>query len=115
MPWTKARARDLKRLSQKIKTHSICDMNLHSAVKYKMFGSATNIMSQVNDAYDQSMACCNEEIVRNRHVLNRVIDALKFLGIDELPLRGNDESEMSSTVLPFQNAPQIWMRNCGIT
>ena len=38
----------------------------------------------------------NEKIARNRHVLNRVIDALKFLGIRELPLHGNDESEMSS-------------------
>ena len=42
------------------------------------------------------MARRNEKIVRNRHVLNRVIDALKFLGIHELLLPGNDESEMSS-------------------
>ena len=42
------------------------------------------------------MARRNEKIARNRHVLNRVIDALKFLGIHELCLRGNDESEMSS-------------------
>ena len=42
------------------------------------------------------MARRNEKIARNRHVLNRVIDAIKFLGIHKLPLRGNDESEMSS-------------------
>ena len=35
-----------------------------------------------------------EKIARNRHVLNRVIDVLKFLRIHELPLRGNDASEM---------------------
>ena len=34
----------------KIKTYSICDMHLHSAVKYKMFHSTTNIMSQPSDA-----------------------------------------------------------------
>ena len=37
------------------------------------------------------------KLQENRHVLNRVIDALKFLGIHELPLRGNDESAMSSS------------------
>ena len=37
----------------------------------------------------------NEKIAKNKHVLNRVIDALKFLGIHELHLRGNDESWMS--------------------
>ena len=95
-PWTKAGVRDLKHLSQKIKTHSICDMHLHSAVKYKMFGSTTNIMSQLDDGYNRSVVRRNEKIAKNRHVLNRVIDALKFLGIHELPLRGNDESEMSS-------------------
>ena len=59
-----------------------------------MFGSTTNIMSQVNDAYDQSMVRRNEKTARNRHVLNGVIDAHKFPRIHELPLRGNDESEM---------------------
>ena len=42
------------------------------------------------------MARRSEKIARNRHVLNRVTDGLKFLGIYEFPLRGNDESEMSS-------------------
>ena len=60
-------------------------------------------MSQANDAHEQSMARRNEKIARHRHVLNKVIDALKFLGIHELPLRGNDESEMSSNRGAFLN------------
>ena len=40
--------------AKKIKTHSICYMHLHSAVNYKMFGSNTNIMSQLNDAHNHS-------------------------------------------------------------
>ena len=94
-PWTKASARDSKHLSQKIKTHIICDMHFHSTVKCKMFGATTNIMSQLNDAHNQSMARRNEKIAKNRHVLNKVINALKFLGIHRLTLRDNDESEMS--------------------
>ena len=39
----------ISHLSEKIKTHGISDVHLHSAVKYKMFGSTTNIISQVND------------------------------------------------------------------
>ena len=51
--WTKAGLRGLKHLSQQFMTHSIWDMRLHSAVKYKMLGSTTNIMSQLNDAHNQ--------------------------------------------------------------
>ena len=68
-PWIKAGVRNLKHLSQKIETHSICDMHLHSPVKYKVFGSTMNIISQLNDAHSQSMVRCNENIARNRHVL----------------------------------------------
>ena len=53
-------------------------------------------MSQVNDGHDYSMVRRNEKIAKNRHVLNRVIDALKFLWIYELSLLCNGESEMSS-------------------
>ena len=60
-----------------------------------MFGSTTNIMSQLNDAHNASMMSRHEKIAKNRYVLNRVIDALKFLWIHELALRGDDESEMS--------------------
>ena len=101
LSWTKAGVRDLKHLSQKIKMHSICDVHLHSAVKCKMFGSTTNIMSQLNDAHNKSTVRRNEKIARNRHFLNRVVDALKFLWIHELPLRENDESEMSSNRSAF--------------
>ena len=51
-------------------------------------------MFQVNDARIQSMVRRYEKIARNRLVLNKVIDALKFLGIRELLLRDYDESEM---------------------
>ena len=86
--------RDLKRLSKKVKTYSICDMHLYSAVKYKRFGSTTNIRSQLDDVHNQLMVRRIEKIAKNRCVLNRVIGALKFLEIHELPLRGNDETEV---------------------
>ena len=78
-------------------------MHLHSALKSKIFGSTTNIMSQVNDGHNLSMVCRNEKIARNRRVVNRVIDPLKFLGIHDLPLCGNDESEMSANDETFSD------------
>ena len=45
----------------------------------------------------------NEKIARNAHVLTRIIDTLKFLGIHELHLRGNDESEISSNCGAFSD------------
>ena len=75
-------------------------MHFHSDVKYRMFGSTKNIMSGISEMRTR-MIRRNEKIAINRHVLNRVIDALKFLGIRELPLRGSDESEMSSNHCAF--------------
>ena len=37
----------------------------------------------------------NEEVRKNRHILSRIIDCVKFCGAFELALRGHDESENS--------------------
>ena len=38
----------------------------------------------------------NDEVSKNRHILGRLIDCVKFCGVFELALRGKDESEGSS-------------------
>ena len=35
-------------------------------------------------------------MAKNRHILQSIIDAIKFLAIHELPFRGQDETEQSS-------------------
>ena len=44
--------------------HNICDMHLHSTVKYEMLCSTTDNMPQLNDAHNQSTLRRNENIAR---------------------------------------------------
>ena len=52
-------------------------------------------MSQLDDGYRNSIKKHNEEVDKNRHVLNRIIDCIKFCGVHELALRGHNEDEHS--------------------
>lgn len=92
--WNKIGYRDLKHLSERLKTHQKSQVHMASAVKYKLFGRV-NVMSQLNESYRVSVCKHNELVDKNRHVLSRVIDAIKFIGVHELPLRGHDEKECS--------------------
>ena len=40
----------------------------------------------------------NEQVYRNRDILKRLIRATCFLGVQEIPFRGHDESENSSNM-----------------
>lgn len=92
--WNKTGYRDLKHLSERVKAHQISQVHMDSAVKYKLLGRV-NIMSQLNEGYSLSVCRHNELVDKNRHVLSRVIDAIKFIGFHELSLRGHDEKEGS--------------------
>ena len=52
-------------------------------------------MSQLDDSYRNSVKKHNEEVDKYRHVLNRIIDCIKFCGVHELALRGHNEVEQS--------------------
>ena len=53
-------------------------------------------MSQLDDSYRNSVKKHNEEVDKNRHVLNRIIDCIKFCGVHELALGGRNECEQSN-------------------
>ena len=60
-----------------------------------MFGSV-NIASVMVESRGLYIRRHNEMVDRNRHHLGRIIDAIKFLGFYELPMRGHNETESSS-------------------
>jgi hypothetical protein len=55
-----------------------------------------NIATQLSEAYRSRISKHNEEVRRNRDILSKIIDCIKFCGKYELPLRGHDESSDSA-------------------
>ncbi|KAJ1193316.1 hypothetical protein NDU88_002615 [Pleurodeles waltl] len=49
----------------------------------------------LNEAYRKGVIKHNEEVDKNRYILSKLIDCVKFCGAFELALRGHDETEES--------------------
>ena len=54
------------------------------------------IGQELDDGYRTAIRVHNEKVDKNRHILGKLIDCVKFCGAFELALRGHDESEESS-------------------
>ena len=51
--------------------------------------------------YRDSIIQHNLEVEKNRHILSRIIDCIKFCGAFELALRGHDETSSSDNPVVF--------------
>ena len=89
--WTQSGVNDWKHLSEKVKRHVKCSCHVENCLKLAFFGK-TNIAEQLSKAYRDSLIQHNLEVERNRHILSRIIDCIKFCGAFELALRGHDEN-----------------------
>ncbi|XP_041946472.1 zinc finger MYM-type protein 1-like [Alosa sapidissima] len=67
---------------------------MDNSVKLAMLGRIS-IATQLNEGHRISIRKHNEEVDRNRHILSKIVDAVKFCGAFELALRGHDESDTS--------------------
>ena len=92
--WTKTGFRDLGHMSSMTKKHENTHAHKNACIELSLLGRA-NIRSQLDSAYRLSVKKHNEQVERNRHILSRLIDCIKFCGAFELALRGHDESENS--------------------
>ncbi|KAI2667610.1 Zinc finger MYM-type protein 1 [Labeo rohita] len=92
--WTTTGVRDLKHLSEKCKRHESSRSHLDNAMRLQIFGKLS-IAQQLDEGYRIGIRRHNEEVTKNRHILSRIIDCVKFCGAFELALRGHDESEGS--------------------
>ncbi|XP_056306384.1 uncharacterized protein LOC130218267 [Danio aesculapii] len=63
-------------------------------MRLQFFGKLS-IAQQLDEGYRIGIRRHNEEVTKNRHILSRIIDCVKFCGAFELALRGHDESESS--------------------
>ncbi|KAI7800942.1 hypothetical protein IRJ41_015727, partial [Triplophysa rosa] len=62
--------------------------------RLQFFGKLS-IAEQLDEGYRIGIRRHNEEVTKNRHILSRIIDCVKFCGAFELALRGHNESESS--------------------
>nr|CAI5833548.1 unnamed protein product [Callosobruchus analis] len=54
-----------------------------------------NIHEKLDTAYWMNVRLFNENVTKNRYVLSKIIDCIKFCGLFELALRGHDETSTS--------------------
>ncbi|XP_069936675.1 zinc finger MYM-type protein 1-like [Cherax quadricarinatus] len=92
--WTKIGVTDLRHLPQKVMKHEQSSKHINNVIDLSMLGKV-NIAAQIDSAYKISIAKHNEEVEKNRNVLSKIINCIKFCGKFELPLRGHDETSSS--------------------
>ena len=89
--WTQSGVNEWKQLSEKVKRHVKFICHVENCLKLAFFGKA-NIAEQLSKAYRDYIIQHNLEVEKNRHILSRIIDCIKFCSAFELTLRGHDET-----------------------
>ncbi|KRT79045.1 hypothetical protein AMK59_8166, partial [Oryctes borbonicus] len=92
--WCTTGITDLKHLKEKIRKHSRSAEHIKSSMNYSIIGNV-DIRLQLNNDYRQSVTEFNENVSKNRYILNKIIDCVKFCGAFELALRGHNETNSS--------------------
>ena len=92
--WCTGGFTDLRHYVERRKMHQSSTSHMQCAINFKTFGKV-NIMSQLNEGHALSIIRHNEQVNKNRHVLNKIIDILKFCGSHEIAIRGHNEKQTS--------------------
>ncbi|XP_054289677.1 zinc finger MYM-type protein 1-like [Macrosteles quadrilineatus] len=92
--WTVDGISDLKHLLEKVKKHKTSEKHINASIEYAVLGKV-DIRCQLDNAYRLKIQKQNEDVSKNRYILSKLIDAIKFCGAFELALRGHDERENS--------------------
>lgn len=92
--WTVTGVRDMKHLSEKIRKHENTRAHMENSVKLAILGRV-NIATQLDDGHRIAIRKHNAEVDKNRRILSKIIDCVKFCGAFELALRGHDETDSS--------------------
>lgn len=92
--WIKTGVSDLSHLTQKIKKHEESMVHKNSTLDLTMLGK-TDIREQLDNVFRRNIERHNDVVRKNRYVLSKIIDCVKFCGEFELALRGHDETTSS--------------------
>lgn len=89
--WTKRGVGDLVHLTQKIKKHEESMSHKNAFINLSVIGKVQRA-ELLSDSYRRNVEIQNEKIGKNRYILSKIIDCIKFCGAFELALRGHYES-----------------------
>lgn len=92
--WRQRGVSDLVHLSEKIKKHEHSKSHITNQMRFALFGKV-NIQAQLDSTYWLNIQKHNEEVSKNRYILSKIIDCIRFCGAFEIALRGHDETETS--------------------
>jgi len=92
--WSKGGVKDLAHIHEYAKKHSLSKKHINNSVDFSALGRV-NIAVRLSRAYQESIEKHNEQVEKNRYILSRIIDCIKFCGVFELALRGHDETGCS--------------------
>lgn len=92
--WSKKGTDDLVHIWDKMKTHEKSKVHMNNVFSFSILGKI-NIRTQLNSAYRNDLIKHNNQVDKNRYVLNKIINCIRFCGAFELALRGHDEKENS--------------------
>lgn len=81
---------NLGHLHTKIKSHEKTQAHFNSQLNLKLLG-IRDIRQQLNSAFRLNIQKFNKEVNKNRYILSKIIDCVKFCSAFELALRGHDE------------------------
>ena len=84
--WTKTGVTHLDHLSEKIKKHENSFKHLQNEANLKVLGTI-NIFDKIDSGYTIRIQRHNEEIDKNRYILEKILNCIKFCGQHNLPLR----------------------------
>lgn len=99
--WTKTGLTDLKHLSERIKKHERSKVHMENCVKLAVLGKIS-IATQLDDGHRIAVRRHNEEVNKNRNILSKIINCVKFCGAFELAMRGHDETDSSDNAGIFR-------------
>ncbi|XP_050435438.1 zinc finger MYM-type protein 1-like [Adelges cooleyi] len=87
--WSKTGVKDLIHLLAKINKHENSFKHLQNEADFKMLGTIDT--SKIDSGYKLEIKRHNEQVAKNRDILEKILNCVKFCGNHELPLRGHDE------------------------
>jgi hypothetical protein len=88
--WTKTSVTHLGHLSEKIKKHENSFKHLQNEANLKVLGTI-NIFDKTDSGYTIRIQRHNEGIDKNRYILEKILNCIKFCGQHNLTLRGPNE------------------------
>lgn len=94
--WTEKGQNDLKHLSERINKHKSSKQHLNNCTNLNFLGRGPGVRCLLSSAYHNKIKAENIQIKKNRAILSKIIDCVKFCAFYELGLRGHNETEDST-------------------